>query len=172
MEAAGIVARLREKLFEAVLADGVGDLDPWVQIEATKVHEALQVMRDDPVLAFDFLMAITGLDLMGLSEKPDLRVIYHLYSYQHRHAINVRADVARENPVIPSASDLWPAANWAEREVMDLLGVRFEGHPDPRRILLPPEWEGHPLRKDYREGAFALGFSTSRATPMQHVGKD
>lgn len=164
MQAADMIARVREAFPTAVAGDDAAARDPYVQVAPASVAEVLKFLRDDPALRFDFLMAVTGVDLLGMSEPPVFRVLYHLFSYPHRHILVVRADVARDDPRIPSVAAVYPTAIWHEREAADLLGIRFDGHPDPRRILLPDEWEGHPLRKDFREGEAALGYPTRRET--------
>ena len=165
----GVLDRLRGAFPDAVVADGGDCADPWVQVRPESVRDAIRFLRDADDLAFDFLMCITGMDLSGLQEAPDLRVVYHLYSYRHRQAITVRADVPRESPVVPSIVGLYPIANWHEREAFDLLGLRFDGHPDLTRILLPPEWEGHPLRRDWKEGPTCLGFPTGREDRLSRM---
>jgi len=163
MEAALIVERLKGAFPEAVVAEGIDAIDPWMQVNPASVADVAALLKEDSDLSFDFLMAVTGIDLKGLEEdNDDLRVEYHFYSYGQGHTIVVRADVQRDHPVLPSLADVYPTANWNEREAWDLLGIRFEGHPDLRRILLPEEWEGHPLRKDWEEGDKALGFDTKR----------
>jgi NADH-quinone oxidoreductase subunit C len=87
-------------------------------------------------------------DYLGKKE-PRFEVVYHLYSLEHRHMIRLRAEVAEDDASIESVVDIWAGANWHERECFDLLGITFNGHPDLRRVLLPDDWEGHPLRKDY-----------------------
>ena len=139
-----------------------GSLDLTIQADAAIVLDLLAFLRDDPALSFDFLMCVTAMDLLGLKDPPVLRVVYHLFSYRHRHTIVVRVDVPRDAPVVPSVAALFPTAIWQEREAFDLVGVRFDGHPDLRRILLPDEWDGHPLRKDWKEAETALGYSTRR----------
>lgn len=79
-----------------------------------------------------------------------MEVVYHLYSYANRQSLSVKVKTDRESSVVPSVVDLWKGADWNERETYDLLGIHFEGHPNLKRILLPDEWEGHPLRKDYQ----------------------
>lgn len=169
MEAAGIIGRVREAF--AVVDFNAQTLDPFVQVAPGAVPEVLKFLRDSPDLRFDFLMAVTGVDLLGLAEPPVIRVLYHLFSYVHWHTLVVRADVPRDAPVLPSVASLYPTATWHEREALDLLGIRFEGHPDPRRILLPDEWEGHPLLKDYVERETALGYCTRRETLMDLLRK-
>ncbi len=111
------------------------------------VLEALRALRDEPSLAFDVLSDLTAVDYLGRT--PRFEVVYQLNSLAHRHRLRVKAGVPGDDPQIASATPLWNAALWAEREVWDLFGIRFVGHPDLRRILMYPEFEGHPLRKDY-----------------------
>jgi NADH-quinone oxidoreductase subunit C len=111
------------------------------------VLEALGTLRDDPELAFDMLADLTAVDY--LPREPRFEVIYQLNSLTHHHRLRVKAGVPGDDPQIASASSLWNSALWAEREAWDLFGIRFAGHPDLRRILMYPEFEGHPLRKDY-----------------------
>jgi NADH-quinone oxidoreductase subunit C len=131
-----ILARLRERLGERILGthDYRGDHSAVLTREA--IVPALAFCRDDAALAFDLLVDITA-------------VVYHLYSVAHNHRVRVKVPVEQDDPVVPTASGLWPIANWLEREVWDMFGIRFEGHPDLRRLLLYEEFEGHPLRKDY-----------------------
>jgi NADH-quinone oxidoreductase subunit C len=95
-----------------------------------------------------------------------IEVVYHLLSYRHRHAFVLKVEAARAAPVIPTVEVVWKAANWHEREVYDLFGVDFPGHPDLRRILLPDDWVGHPLRKDYQEAGGYHGISNVRENPL------
>lgn len=169
MEAAQVIARVREAFPDAVVGSDVEARDPCIQVAPGAVPEVLKALRDGADLRFDFLMAVTAVDLLGLADPAVFRVLYHLYSYTHRHTLVVRADVPRDQPVLPSVASLYPTAIWQEREALDLLGIRFEGHPDPRRLLLPEEWEGHPLRKDWVEGETALGYSTRRSTLMDLI---
>lgn len=102
---------------------------------------------------FDQLSCITGIDLG--EEKNQIQLIYHLNSIPYQRQISLLVEVPREErkklPTVPSLTKIWKTADWHEREVYDLIGVNFKGHPDLRRILLPEDWEGHPLRKDYQE---------------------
>jgi NADH-quinone oxidoreductase subunit C len=95
-----------------------------------------------------------------------MEVVYHLFSYRHRHAVVLKVGVARDNPRLATVSTVWRAAIWQEREIFDLLGVDFVGHPDLRRILLPEDWVGHPLRKDYVEPTEYHGISTKRESML------
>jgi len=118
-----------------------------VQATPATVLDALRTLRDDPELRFDALADLTAVDYLGRT--PRFEVVYQLNSLTLHHRLRVKAPVDGDAPAVPSASGLWKSALWAEREAFDMFGIRFEGHPDLRRILLYPEFEGHPLRKDY-----------------------
>ena len=98
--------------------------------------------------------------------KDRIEVVYHLFSYKHRHGAVLKVKLPRENPSIETVESVWKSANWMEREIFDLLGVTFEGHSDMRRILMPEDWIGHPLRKDFVEPAEYHGISTVRESPI------
>jgi NADH-quinone oxidoreductase subunit C len=96
-----------------------------------------------------------------------IQIVYHLMSYALRHHFVLKANASRDNPVVATVSSVWSAADWQEREVFDLLGVTFEGHPDLRRILMPEDWPGHPLRKDFVEPQEYHGIPTSRESLLK-----
>jgi len=121
--------------------------DATALVDAERVDQLLRRLRDDPELAFEMLTDLTCVDYLG--EEPRFEVVYHLYSVAKNHRVRVKARVSEASPELPSAVPLWASADWMEREVWDLYGVRFRGHPDLRRILLYDGFEGHPLRKDY-----------------------
>ncbi len=118
---------------------------PWLEIEPSILIEVMTYLKSRE-LDFDELMCLSGVDYGAESE---LGVTYHLCSTATGSKFTVKVKVAREKPVLPSVSSLWRTANWHEREVYDLYGISFDGHPDLTAILLPDDWEGHPLRKDY-----------------------
>jgi NADH/F420H2 dehydrogenase subunit C len=111
------------------------------------VVDALRTLRDDPELRLDCLLDVTAVDYLGRS--PRFEVVYQLRSIALGHALRVKVPVDGPDPVVPSVSHLWKSALWGEREAYDMFGIRFAGHPDLRRILMYPEFQGHPLRKDY-----------------------
>jgi NADH-quinone oxidoreductase subunit C len=121
------------------------------------------ILRDDPALRFDFLQNLTAVDWI---KRDVIEVVYHLFSYPHRHAIAVKVDLPRAAPRVPSVASVWPTADWMEREQFDLLGVVFLNHPDLRRLLMPDDWVGHPMRKDYHEPRSYRGMPTSRPSPL------
>jgi NADH-quinone oxidoreductase subunit C len=108
---------------------------------------ALRHLRDAPDAAFDFCSDVTATDWPPRKEAR-FDLIYCLYSTRHRHRVRVKVRAGEHDPV-PSVTEIWPAANWLEREVYDMFGVNFTGHPDRRRILMPDDWQGFPQRKDY-----------------------
>jgi NADH-quinone oxidoreductase subunit C len=118
-----------------------------VMVEREAIGQALQTLRDHPETRFEQLTDLTAVDYLGRT--PRFEVIYQLYSVTLNHRLRVKVPVPEDDPLVPTASGIWKAANWAEREVWDMFGIRFTGHPDLRRILMYPEFEGHPLRKDY-----------------------
>ena len=114
-------------------------------IPAEKFHELALALKNSEDTAFDYLVNLTGVDLL-----PDLMVVYHLKSTKHGHYIVLKQKTSdRENPEFDTVSDLWITAEWHEREAYDLFGIRFRNHPDMRRILMDEEYQGYPLRKDF-----------------------
>jgi len=120
-------------------------------LPAEKLHEAMKLLKETPSTKMDYLFCLTGAD-----RKDGFHVVYHLTSTEFHHTVVVRAILPdKVNPVIPTVCDIWRAAEYYEREVFDLLGIRFENHPDLRRLFLEDDWVGFPLRKDYKD-AFTL----------------
>lgn len=138
--------------------------DACFRVTAARVAELARFLRDDPQLRFDFLQNLTAVDW---PQRGVLEVVYHLFSYRHRHGICVKTEVPRAAPHLPSVAAVWPTADWLEREQFDLLGVIFEGHPDLRRLLMPDDWVGHPMRKDFQEPRWYRGMPTSRPSPLE-----
>ena len=141
---------IHERL-KARFGDDVGALtepkiDPYCVVKRDRIVEICRFLKTEPGLDLDFLEDLTAVDW---PKKNVIEVVYHLFSYGHRHGIVLKVEADRAKPVVPSVTGVWKAANWLEREVFDLFGVRFNGHPDLRRILLPEDWTGYPLRKDY-----------------------
>ncbi len=144
-----------------------GDVfDPYFHVEAQAIVDVCRYLRDEPGVEFEVLSDLTCLDL---PKENKLQVVYHLYSYSQRHQIVLKVDLPREDPRVSTVEGVWKAANWFEREVFDLFGVTFEGHSDLRRILLPEDWVGHPLRKDYVEQEEYDGISTQRAPLVEKL---
>ena len=119
-----------------------------VSVKKDRIREILQYLHETPDLYFDHPQDLCGVDYLGKKDNR-FEVVYHLYSIKHRHAIRIKAEVPENDSSIDSVMPVWVGANWHERECFDLFGITFKGHPDHRRILLPEDWDGHPLRKDY-----------------------
>jgi NADH-quinone oxidoreductase subunit C len=164
MTSAEIIAALEQKFEGKIKSKNPDAIDPFVVIEAADLVAACRFLRDDPRLKFEFLNCISGVDYLEPDAKkapkagfePHTEVVYHLSSFTHRHRIVVKIVLPRwkanktgELPEVPTVTSVWRGADWHEREVYDLSGVRFTGHPELRRILLSEDWVGHPLRKDY-----------------------
>ena len=164
MHPAQIHERLQARFGEAVLAFEPDALDPFVVIDPGQILDVCRFLHDDPDLAFDCLSNLSGVDLI---KEEQLQVVLHLYSYPHRHLLVVKANVPREEPRMPSVESIWKAANWLEREVYDLLGIEFTGHSDLRRLLMPEDWVGYPLRKDFIEPEEYHGISTRRESLLK-----
>jgi NADH-quinone oxidoreductase subunit C len=117
-----------------------------VYVPADRLVETCRVLRDTPALGFNVLAEVTAADY--LPQVPRFEVVYHLLSIPNRARLRLKVRVA-DGGSLPTVQSVWPAAGWPEREVWDMFGIVFEGHPDLRRLLMPEDWEGHPQRKDY-----------------------
>lgn len=131
-----------------------------IVIDSTKVEVVMALLKDDGSSFCDLLSCLTAID--NGSEANTMEVIYNLYSIPLEHSIMVKTILSRERPEIESVSHLWKTADWHEREAYDLFGITFNNHPDLRRILMPADWEGHPMLKDYEEPATYRGMKTIR----------
>ena len=123
--------------------------DQTITVQKNVLIELFKFLRDDPSLDFKFLMDLTAVDYLNRKDNR-FEVVYHFYSLKHNHRLRVKVPGSEDDCTIDSVSSLWKTANWYEREVWDLYGIKFKGHPDMRRYLLYEELKGHALRKDYR----------------------
>jgi len=130
--------------------------DSAIKVPAEKIAEVAAFLRDDPKLHFDMLMCLSAVDRKGT-----LEVVYHIFSMTHGYRGVLKVAIPADNARVPTVSHIWRTAEWHEREAFDLMGVEFIGHPDLRRILLPDDWEGHPLRKDYKTAEEYQGLKTA-----------
>lgn len=120
-----------------------------VTVKKGQIKEMMRHLRTSPEFYFDYLQDISAVDYLAKKETR-FEVVYHLYSLKHRHSIRIKAEVPDDDCSIDSVISIWRGADWLERECFDMMGIRFNGHPDLRRVLLPEDWEGYPLRKDYQ----------------------
>ena len=142
--------------------------DPFAVVPSDRWLQACKLARDEEDLLFDFLRAQTGTDYPA---DGAIEVVAHLFSYRHRHSLVLKTRVDRAEAKLPTIEGVWPAANWYEREIFDLLGIRFSDHTDLRRLVLPQDWVGHPLLKDYEEQDFYNGIPTTRPGYPRPIAK-
>ncbi len=165
MDAAGIHGRLAGQFGDRIPAFQAEALQPWAVVAAEAIGEVAAFCKLEPDLAFDNLMCLSAVDY-NKETPPRMEIVYHLFSYKHRHAFVLKVMLPRENPALPTVEGVWGVANWHEREAFDLFGIVFEGHSDMRRILLPDDWEGHPLRKDWVDPDFYNGMHVKPTAQM------
>jgi NADH-quinone oxidoreductase subunit C len=142
------IQKLKQRFPDAVTETYVGKGgDDVALVRRERVEEVCRFLKEDPELRFDMAPYITAVDYLGSDPRFDL--VYQLYSTVHNHRIRLRVGVPEGDPVVRSVTPIWKGANWYERYCWDMYGIRFEGHPDHRRLYMYEEFEGHPLRKDY-----------------------
>ncbi len=159
-----LLDRLTKKFGSKISGSNLQAIDPWIEVTPDGLVEVCKFLKDDAELKLDYLNCITGTDYLEVDPKkaakadfkPHTEVVYHLSSIAKKHSLVLKVklprwkdDVPGQIPELPSVNQIWRTADWHEREVYDLSGVWFTGHPNMRRILCPEDWEGYPLRKDY-----------------------
>jgi NADH-quinone oxidoreductase subunit C len=151
MEPVAIIDRLKAEFPDEVLQSYVNQGQGAVVVRGARIVEMLRWLRDNEAMRMNHLRSLCGVD-NARRKDPGLsrfEVVYNLYSIPLRHEIRIRAEVGDKEPAVDSVVELWAGADWLERETYDLLGIHFTNHPDLRRVLLPEDWSGHHLRKDY-----------------------
>ncbi len=146
-----ILEKLQEK-FGSEILETSGSLEKSnlvVIIRKDRTHEILKFLKEDASLSFEMLVDLCGVDYLKKSEKPRFEVVYHLYSLIRNHRLRLRVKIPEEDAKLKTATDLWRSADWAERETREMFGIDFEGHANPKKLLLFEGFEGYPLRKDY-----------------------
>jgi NADH-quinone oxidoreductase subunit C len=164
MSGQAFLDRLKGRFGDRITGANLEAIDPWIEVAPEGLLPLCKYLRDEPDLRFNMLNCVSGVDYCEPDPKkaakadfrPHVEVVYHLSSLPHKTTLVLKVILPRwkddkpgELPEVPSVCEVWSAANWHEREVFDLVGVRFVGHPDLRRILCPEDWVGHALRKDY-----------------------
>jgi NADH-quinone oxidoreductase subunit C len=164
MPSEGLLAQLQTKFGAGITGSNLEAIDPWIEVASDSLVDVCKYLRDDANAKFEMLNCITAVDYCEPDEKkakkvswePHIELVYHLSSITKRHTLVLKVMLPRwkdgvvgDLPEIPSVTEVWSTANWHEREVYDLSGIRFLGHPNLVRILCPEDWAGHPLRKDY-----------------------
>lgn len=144
-----ILEKIKEKLANKVINTHSHVGDDTATIQKDSIVEAIQFLKEDADLDFNMLSDLSALDCLKLEDKAHrFEVVYHFYSLKHKHRVRLKV-TAEEGESVPTVTGEYKNANWLEREVFDMFGITFQGHPDLRRILMYEEFEGHPLRKDY-----------------------
>jgi NADH-quinone oxidoreductase subunit C len=166
MDAREIYAALEQRFPGQVSDFKIEVLDPYLTVDAAAIVDVCRFLRDRAGLNFEVLSDLTAVDW---PKEEKIQVVYHLFSYRQNHQIVLKVDLPRGNPKLTTVEGVWKVGNWFEREVYDLFGVIFEGHSDLRRIMLPEDWTGHPLRKDYVEQEEYDGISTQRAPLVEKL---
>jgi len=146
--------RVQERFSPEVIDTHAFRGDETIIIRPGALRAVAQFLKETPELDFNFLMDLTAVDYLNfgggkIKKEPRFEVVYHFYSLKHNQRLRLKVPVEEKNPEIDTLTDLWPSANWYEREVWDMFGIRFRGHPNLKRILMYEEFQGHALRKDY-----------------------
>ncbi len=180
------VRKIREQFPEALISVDLFRGDTRILVNREFIVDICRMMRDDPDLQYNFFSECLGVDYMDYREDYRFEVVYNLYSVQYKkdgllvgknHRIFLKVPVPEEDAVVPSVISIYPGAGFPEREIYDMFGIRFEGHPDLRRILMSDDWVGHPQRKDYPLGGERVRFPGDKfgpavgEVPVQHPGE-
>jgi NADH-quinone oxidoreductase subunit C len=164
MDAKAIHEALVARFGERITGVDLEATSPFAVVATDAIAEVAAFCKSDPALAFDNLMCLSGVDYPK-ADPPRMEVAYHVLSYTHLHTFALKVHVPRESPAVPTVEGVWGVANWHERECWDMFGIVFTGHSDLRRILLPDDWEGHPLRKDWQDPDYYNGLHV-KPTPQ------
>jgi len=147
MDQEGVASRIKEKFSESILDASTFRGEITLRLRADDILAVCRFLHDDPELGFNYLTDLCGVD--HNPREPRFEVVYHLCAMKTRSRLRLKVSLAGQAPHVSSVVSVWKGADWLEREAFDMLGIAFDGHPDLRRILLTPDWQGHPLRKDY-----------------------
>ena len=147
MEPLEIVNRLKNKYLNEISDVSEFRDQVFVSVNRQRISDICRFLHDDPEIYMDYLVDLCGVDYPDRQYRYE--VVYNLYSVKHNHRLMLKALIPADNPSVDSVVPIWAGANWHEREACDMYGIVFIGHPDLRRILMPDDWEGYPLRKDY-----------------------
>jgi NADH-quinone oxidoreductase subunit C len=165
MDAGSIHEKLVGRFGDKIAGANLEGPSPFAVVAAEAIADVAGFCKSDPDLAFDNLMCLSGVDFPK-ETPPRMEVVYHLFSYRHLHTFALKVHLPRENPAVPTVEGVWGVANWHEREAWDLFGIAFTGHSDLRRILLPDDWEGYPLRKDWQDPEYYNGMHVKPTAQM------
>lgn len=166
------VHKLTEQFPNGVLDASAFRGETTIVVRAAEILPVCQFLRDDAGLSYDLCTFVTAIDQLDLGLAPRFVAVYQLFSLKHNQRLRLKAPLSGDAPVVDSVTPIWPAADWHERETFDLFGIQFRGHPEMRRIMLPHDWVGHPLRKDYSIGDEPVQFTVNPDDPaLAHIGQ-
>ena len=157
-----IVEKVKASLTDAIQGTALPQGDAVIFVAPDCLQKVAAFLKDDPSLKFDYLSDVSGVDYLNEEREPRFEVVYLLYSIDNQHSIRVRVGIDEDNPSVPTVSDLWKGALYPEQELFDMFGIHIEGHPKNERLIMPKEWTGHPLRKDYPLTTETVTFSHNR----------
>ncbi|MFQ5449759.1 MAG: NADH-quinone oxidoreductase subunit C [Nitrospinaceae bacterium] len=157
-----VVEHVRFALGEEIQKAEVTHGDAVIFVSPDSLHKVAGFLKDDPGLKFEYLSDITGVDYLDQDREPRFESVYQLHSFEHNHSIRIRVGLEEEDPTVPTVSDLWKGALFPERELFDMFGFQVTGHPKLQRLIMPEEFEGHPLRRDYPLTTETVAFSHNR----------
>lgn len=143
------LAKIKAAFGEGVLETHSQFGDDTAVVSPELILRVAAFLKTDPELDYNFLIDLTAVDYLQMNLKPRFEVVYHFFSLEKKHRVRIKAPLEGSNPEIDSLTSLWPGADWFEREVWDMFGIKFRGHPNLKRLLMYEEFQGHPLRKDY-----------------------
>ena len=154
-----IVEKIKASHGDQIVKGEVTLGDAVIHLKPEALHVLSEFLKQDPELKFEYLSNISGVDYLDQDREPRFEAVYELHSFEKNHSIRLRVGISEEEPSVPTVADLWPSATFPERELFDMFGIQIEGHPNLKRLLMPEEWEGHPLRRDYPLTTEQVAFS-------------
>ena len=157
-----IVEKVKASLTDAIQDTALLQGDAVILVAPDCLQKVAAFLKDDLSLKFDYLSDVSGVDYLNEEREPRFEAVYLLYSIDHHHSIRVRVGIDEDNPSVPTVSELWKGALYPEQELFDMFGIHIEGHPKNERLIMPKEWTGHPLRKDYPLTTETVTFSHNR----------
>ncbi|PIP72354.1 MAG: NADH-quinone oxidoreductase subunit C [Nitrospinae bacterium CG22_combo_CG10-13_8_21_14_all_47_10] len=162
MTSAEIVEKLKASFPDDIQDTALPQGDAVIFVAPDRLQKVAGFLKDDPSLKFDYLSDVCGVDYLNEEREPRFEAVYNLHSIDHQHSIRIRVGIEEDNPSVPTVSEFWKGALYPEQELFDMFGIHVEGHPKNERLIMPKEWAGYPLRKDYPLTTETVTFSYNR----------
>ena len=157
-----IVKKVKASIPDDIQDTALPQGDAVIFVAPDCLQKVAGFLREDPSLKFDYLTDVCGVDYLNEEREPRFEAVYLLYSIDHQHSIRIRVGIEEEGPSVPTVSEIWKGALYPEQELFDMFGIHIEGHPKNERLIMPKEWSGYPLRKDYPLTTETVTFSHNR----------